>query len=140
MRRPPHLSILSAFLANTINNFQYGHVENNIGYPQDVVWRIGIFLKIHQYFQYLKQNDRLRIMTQSVKEAGFYVFDDDPVKEDHRLFFKFLSYSPQVLNQNRLLIFQHHRSRYFLKSFQAHFSYPNVLCVHHGKLVLFPQE
>lgn len=37
--------------------------------------------KIRQDFQYLKQNDRLRKLTQPVKEAGFYVLDDDHVKE-----------------------------------------------------------
>ena len=83
-------------------NFQCGHAENNIGYPRDVVWRIGRFYKIHRYFQYLKQNDRLRKLTQSVKEAGFYVLDDDPVKEDHSLFFKFLLYPLQLPNQSRL--------------------------------------
>ncbi len=37
-----------------------------------------------------KQNDRLGKPAQPVKEAGFYVLDDDAVKEDYTLFFKFL--------------------------------------------------
>ena len=107
-----YISLLSAQTTSPIHtecihtgynyNFQCGHAEKYIGYPRDVVWRIGRFSKIRQYFQYLKQDDRRRKLTQPVKEAGFYVFDDDPVKEDHSLFFKFLSYPPPLLNQSRL--------------------------------------
>lgn len=145
-----YISLLSAQTTSPIHterihngynyNFQCGHAENNIGYPRDVVWRIGRFSKIRQYFQYLKQNDRLRKLTQPVKEAGFYVFDDDPVKEDHSLFFKFLSYPPQLLNQSRLWIFQHPRFPHFLWLFRGLVFYPNALCAQHDKQDQYLQE
>jgi len=140
VRRPPHLSILSASIQDTITTFSADMrrtisdiLEMSSGVSAD-------FPKIRQYFQYLKQNDRRRKLTQPVKEAGFYVFDDDPVKEDHSLFFKFLSYPPQLLNQSRPRVFQHPRFRRSLGSFQAHFSCPNVLYVQHGTQDQYLQE